>query len=194
MKTQLFAALLPLVLFWAIEEFYGLKAALIVGCIAAVLELGWEKWRQGKVSFFTLSSNVLILGLGAVSFVMDSGIAFKLQPAVMELAMAALMSGMRLKGGEPFLIRTLKEAPMLDAEKRKLIFSHDWMVARIRAADNRFILFLIFHGLAVGWAAIWGSTRAWILLKGVLFYVLLVMVFVPLYRRPHGSTSASVPE
>ena len=42
MFKPLVTALFPLVLFWAIEEFLGLKAALIAGCAAATFEVLWE--------------------------------------------------------------------------------------------------------------------------------------------------------
>ena len=193
MGMQLFGAILPLVLFWAIEEFYGLKAALVVGCFAAVGELGWERWRKGKVSFLTLSSNALVLGLGAVSYLTDSGIAFKLQPAIMEFGMAALMISMRFRGGEPFMIRTFRDAPMLDTARREHVLKQAWFMAKLHAADTRFIVFLIFHGLAVGWAAIYASSTVWIALKGVLFYVLLVLVMLPMYRKPHASIAGNPP-
>lgn len=185
MKRQLFAALFPLVLFWAIEELWGLKAALVAGCVAAVFELGWERLRQGRISFMTLSSNALVLGLGGISFAMDSGVAFKLQPMVMELGMAGLMTMARF-GGEPFMTRSFRDAPVLDAPRREAALAQDWFVARLRSMDTRLILFLSIHGLAVGWAAVWGSTRLWILLKGVLFYVLLVLVMAPMYKRRRG--------
>lgn len=181
----LLGALLPLVLFWAIEEFWGLKAALIAGCVAAVLELGWEKFRSGRISFLTASSNALVLGLGAVSFWMDSGVAFKLQPAVMETAMAVFMIVVRFRGGEPFMIRTFRDAPMLDAAKKDAVLAQGWFVARLKAADTRLIVFFIIHGFALAWSAVWASTRVWILLKGVLFYVLLVLVMAPMYRKAH---------
>lgn len=183
-KSQLFAAFLPLLVFWAVEEFWGLKAALIVGCITAVLEIAWEKFVRKHVSFLTLASNGLVLGLGGVSFLMDSGIAFKIQPMVMELAMAFFMIGLRFKTSEPFMLRMFREAPALDPVKRDQLLALPGFTGRLRSMDNTFIGFLTVHGLAVGAAAIWGSTRQWILLKGVLFYVLMLVVFLPFMRRP----------
>lgn len=186
MGRQLFTALLPLVLFWAIEEFWGLKAALIAGCIAAVAEVIWE-WRTvGRVSFMTWASNGLVLGLGGVSFWMDSGAAFKLQPAVMEFGMAALMLSVRFRGGEPFLLRTFRDSPVEPA-KKELVLSQPWFVKKLVAADTRLLIFLVLHGAAVGWAALYASSRVWILLKGVLFYVVLVLAMLPMYKRPHAS-------
>lgn len=184
MKTQMLSALFPLVLFWAIETYYGLKAALVAGCIGAVLEMSWEKYKTGRISFLTLSSNLLVLGLGAVSFWMDSGAAFKLQPAVMEIAMAVFMVGARIKGGEPFMIRTFRDSPMLDPDKRHQILAQPWFFARLKKADNRLILFFIGHGIAVAWAAIFATSTVWIALKGLLFYVMLVLVMLPSMRRP----------
>lgn len=185
MKRQLFSALLPLVLFWAVEALYGLKAALVVGCVAAVIEIVWERFSQGKVSFLTWASNGLVLGLGGVSFLMDSGVAFKLQPAVMEVSMAGLLGWLRITG-EPFMLRTFRDAPMPDPGKRDFLLAQAWFLKRLRDADSRLIVFFVIHGLAVAWAAIWGSSTVWILLKGVVFYVLLVLVMVPMYKRPRA--------
>lgn len=189
-KRQVFSALFPLVLFWAIEKLYGLTAALVVGCVAAVAEIAWEWWTQKRVSFLTWSSNGLVLSLGAVSYFMHSGVAFKLQPAVMELGFSVLMCAMRFSG-EPFMIRTFRETP-LDEGKRALLLGQAWFIKRLRALDARLIAFFAMHGLAVAWAAVWASSDAWVFLKGVLFYVLLVLVMVPMYKRPNGHQTADV--
>ncbi len=183
MKNALFLALLPLVLFWGVEEYFGLKAALIVGCVVAVIEIVWEKTKNSKVSFITLASNSLILGLGGISFLMDSGVAFKLQPAVMEIGMAVFLV-IVARRGEPFLLRTFREFKGADTAKREMLLSQAWFVEKIQKTDRRMVWFFLFHGLAVACAAVWGSTRMWILLKGVLFYVLMVAVMLPMYRRP----------
>lgn len=182
-KGTLFLALLPLILFWAVEEFFGLKTALVVGCIAAILEIAYEKIRYKKVTFVTWISNMLVLGLGAVSYVFDSGIAFKLQPAIMEVGMGAMMLFTSIRG-EPFLIKMMKEFKGVDVEKRDALMQVPWFVERLKSANTRLIVFFFLHAIALTWAAIWGSSRIWILLKGVLFYVLLVVVMAPMYIRP----------
>ena len=190
MKGQLFAAFLPLVLFWAIEEFFGLKAALIAGCIAAVLELSWEWYRNRRISFLTAVSNLLVIGLGGVSFLTESGIAFKLQPMIMEWAMAVIMLSVRFRGGESFMVRTFRDSPGMEPKQREAVLANPLFIDRFHSMDTRLIVFLALHGLALGWAAIWGSTRIWILLKGVLFYVLFVVIVAgPLfmYKRNRGS-------
>lgn len=179
----LFGALLPLVFFWAIEEFYGLKAALVAGCVVAVIEVVWEYSTKRRVSFLTWASNGLVLGLGTVSFWMDSGVAFKLQPMVMELGMAGMMVVVRFKSSEPFMLRSFKEAPVLDSKRREAALENPEFRRELGRMDLRMVVFFILHGLAVGWAAIWGSTRIWILLKGVLFYVLLALFMLPSIAR-----------
>jgi uncharacterized membrane protein len=67
-----------------------------------------------------------------------------------------------------------------------------WFVERMARADTRLVVFFVLHGLAVAWAAVWGSTRVWILLKGVLFYVLLVLVMAPMYKRRRVDNPRSV--
>ena len=113
---------------------------------------------------------------------MDSGTAFKLQPAVMELGMGFMMILMRFKG-KSFLLTIMSENPMLSQEQRNLLLGNAVMRARLIATDTRLIVFFCLHGLALAAAAIWGTTSQWILLKGVLFYVLMVAVMLPMYRR-----------
>ena len=132
-----------------------------------------------------------MLGLGGVSFIMNSGVAFKLQPAVMELGMGLMMLVLRVQG-EPFMLRTFKDfsprkMPGLTEEKHRFLIEQPWFIKRITGMDTRLILFFLLHGLAVVWAAVWGTTSQWILLKGVLFYVLLVLVMVPMYRRQNAN-------
>ena len=138
MSRQLFTALIPVVLFWAVEKYLGLKAAILIGSAAGVAEVAWEKITTGRVAFLTLFSNAMVVGLGVVSYVMNSGVAFKLQPGVLELVMAAMMVGMRWTGeGEPFMVRTMRDSPMLDREKRELVLAQPWFYQRLASADSR---------------------------------------------------------
>ena len=133
----------------------------------------------------TWAVNGLVLALGAVSFWMDSGVAFKLQPAVMEAGMAAFMLVMRRNGGEPFMLRTFRDAPMIEPQKKDFLLNLDWFKARLRKFDNYLIIMMFLHSLAVVFVAIWGTTDQWVLLTKVLFYVLLVLIALPMYKKPH---------
>lgn len=186
LPLALASALLPLVVFWAIETYWGLEAALIAGCITAVGEIAYEKIRLGKVSAMTASSNALVLGLGAISYFMKSPVAFRLQPAVMEWGMLVMMMVGEKMSGQPFLLQMMSENPLLEADKRALIFAQPEVLKRLKATNQRLAWFLALHGLAVAAVAIWGSTGQWIFLKGILFYVLLVLVMLPMYKRPRA--------
>ena len=168
-------ALLPLVVFWLIETYWGLEAALIAGCVTAVIEIVYEKLSQKRVSFMTWVSNGMVLGLGAVSYGFQSGVAFKLQPAIMELAMAVTMVVLSHRG-KPFLVEMMKNNPLHQPNINPMV--NDIILNRMVALDRRMQWFFAIHGLAVGAAAIWGSTSLWMFLKGVLFYVLMVAVMV----------------
>src|SRR5512138_100394 len=76
--------------------------------VAGAGEIAWEKWRLGKVQGVTWASNFLVLLLGALSLYEDSGVFFKLQPAIFLVAFSFLCLGSSLIG-RPFMLEMAKK-------------------------------------------------------------------------------------
>jgi len=165
MRSLLLAGIIPVILFTVVEEYYGTKWGLLCGMVFGGGEILYEKVKHGKVEAMTWGGNALLLVLGGVSLLTTDGIWFKLQPAVLEGVMAALLIG-SVVVGKPFL--------QLMAEKQRLMPPaesplHSRILAAYRGLTLRIGVFFLLHmGLAI-WAALYWSTRAWALLKGVGF-------------------------
>lgn len=165
MRSLILAGIIPVVVFTVVEEYYGTTWGLICGMVFGVGEILYEKTKLGKVEVMTWGGNALLLILGAVSLMTTDGIWFKLQPAILEAVMAALLIG-SVAIGKPFMI-LMAEKQKLFPPKESPLFSD--FVSAYRGLTLRIGFFFLAHAVLAVWAALHWSTRAWALLKGVGF-------------------------
>ena len=169
-RALLLGGILPVVAFAVVEEVWGPKAGLVAGMVFGVGEILWEWRTQKKVQAVTWIGNGLLLGLGAVSIVSDEGYWFKLQPALLEGAMALALIGSHVLGKPLLLAMARKQMPpeSLPAATRPVY------EARLRGMNLRMGLFFAVHTVLAVWSALDWSTAAWALLKGVGFTASMV--------------------
>lgn len=152
-----FGGLLPIIVFTLIDEyqgpFWGTVVAMIFGCC----EIAYEKFRLGKVEKITLISNFLIFILGIASIATDSGLWFKMQPAIFEAFCALFL------WGSCFFKKPLIASL---AEKQGNVFPEQ-SFPLLRAITLRLGIFLATHAALATWAAIAWTTAQWAMLKGI---------------------------
>jgi intracellular septation protein len=169
-RALLLGGVIPVVLFTVVEEVYGTWWGLVAGMVFGVGEILYEKIKQGRVDPITWIGNGLILVLGAVSLFTKEGVWFKLQPAILEVAMGLLLLGSVI-AGHPFLTLMAQKQNMFDripaAAQPVVRQSFSGFTARLG-------IFFLAHAVLATWAALHWSTRAWALLKGVGFTVTLI--------------------
>jgi intracellular septation protein len=171
LRSLLLGGLLPLVIYTFVEEYYGTLWGLVAGMVFGVGEIIHERVTQGKVDAITWIGNGMLVVLGGISLFTQEGFWFKMQPAILEAFMAALLVGSVLKG-RPFLI--------LLAEKQRLFDKLDpirgaLMRKQFTGLTVRIGVFFFLHSLLAAWAAVHWSTRAWVILKGVGFTLSLLV-------------------
>ena len=200
------AGVLPLLVFTLIEEYFGTVWGLIAGMIFGVGEVAWEFYTQRRVEALTWGSNALVLGLGCVSLLTQEGVWFKLQPALLEASFSIVLWGsviwkkpllfswmlkqsaqMHGQGGTGFGGGLGKgggaESSFLGGDSQEHwpeLFRKQMekMKQLLYGFTLRLGLFFFIHaGLAV-WVAFYGSTSAWLLLKGVGLTASLVVYMV----------------
>lgn len=163
-----FGGLLPVIAFTVIEEKYGPHYGLIAGLIFGVGEIIYELVRYKKVSTTTWIGNGLLLGLGGISLFFNDGIWFKLQPAIMEFGMFGflLISWMMKK---PFLkIMAEKQNPEMP----------EILKENLSGITFRLSFFFLIHAVIATYAAMYWSTEAWALLKGIGLTVTMILYMV----------------
>ena len=187
----LLAGVLPLLVFTLIEEYFGTLWGLIAGMVFGLGEMAWEYVKQRRVEALTWGSNSLLLGLGGVSLLTQDGIWFKLQPSILEVALTAFLWGsVVLKKPLLFSLMIKQSAQMHGAaplwpEAFRLKLERAFYGLTVRLG----LFFFIHAGLAL-WVALYGSTSAWMLLKGVgltlslMVYMVVEMLFLRYRLRP----------
>lgn len=170
-RTLLLGGVLPVAAFAIVEELWGAKAGLVAGMAFGVGEILWEWRTQKKVQTITWVGNVLLLVLGGVSIVSDEGYWFKLQPALLEGAMALALFGSQILGKPLLLAMAKKQMPMHALpEAARPVFE-----SRLRGMNARMGVFFAIHTVLAVWSALTWSTASWALLKGVGFTVSMVV-------------------
>jgi intracellular septation protein len=156
-----------------IEEYFGTLWGLAAGMVFGVGEILWEWRTRGKVDPITWGGNGVLLVLGGISLVTQEGIWFKLQPALLEIFFAIFLWGSLLLKKSLLLSLAQKQGSLPKgientAIGKKLKLALDGMTLRMG-------FFFALHAILAVWAALYWSTAAWALLKGVGLTVSLIV-------------------
>ncbi len=163
-----FGGLLPVIAFTVIEEKYGVIAGLIAGMVFGFGEIIYELIKYKKVQTITWIGNGLLIGLGAISLISTEGIWFKLQPAILEFGFFVfLLVSWFMK--KPFMKLMIEKQNPTAPEFLKNAMS---------GITLRISFFFLFHSLLATYAALYWSTEAWAILKGVGLTVSMVLYMV----------------
>ena len=175
LRSFLLGGLLPVIAFTVIEDRFGRLWGLIAGMVFGVGEILWEWRTQGRVQKITWGGNGMILLLGGVSLLTQEGIWFKLQPSLIEAAMALVLWG-SLVLGKPLLSAFMEKAFKQQGIELQGDDPRAQAIGRaMRGLTLRLGVFFMGHSLLATWAALHWSTTAWALLKGVGFTVSMVV-------------------
>jgi intracellular septation protein len=164
----IFGGLLPLIAFTVIESYYGIIAGLIAGMIFGCGEIIFELVKYKKVQTITWIGNGLLIGLGAISLISTDGIWFKLQPALFEFGFFIFLLGSWIMK-KPFM--------KLMIEKQNPT-APDFLKNAMSGITFRLSFFFLIHAVIATYAALYWSTEAWAILKGVGLTVSMVLYMV----------------
>lgn len=170
-RALLLAGLLPLILFTIVEEYYGTLWGLVAGMVFGVGEIIYEWVSRRKVETMTWVGNGMLLGLGSISLFTREGIWFKMQPAILETVMGCLLIGSAIIG-KPFLLMMAQKQNLFERVPPPAV---PQLKAAFKGLTARIGVFFLIHAAIATWAALYWSTRAWALLKGVGFTVSLLL-------------------
>lgn len=162
MRTLL--ALAPLVAFYVVESTWGLRPAVVAGLIAALVELGWTRWAEGRWSKLSLVGAALVVGLGGMSLLSDDPRFVLWSPVFGDLLFAGLLVGARLMGASPIRAALEEQDPELDL--------HPLQARWLDGLAWRFAAVLLVHAGAIAWA-IPRDRETWLAVSGPGGWVVL---------------------
>lgn len=88
------ADFLPVILFFVAYKLHGIYAATVVAIAAAALQLGWTRWRHGRIEKMHLATLALLLLFGGLTLALRDPIFVMWKPTIINwlFAMAFLAS------------------------------------------------------------------------------------------------------
>lgn len=113
----------------------------------------------------TLFSNLMVVGLSAVSYYTQEGLWFKLQPAILESVMAGLLIG-------SFLFKKPMLIMMMEQQGHQVT---DLMRGFFTGLTLRMGFFFVFQAALATYASLFWSTEVWAFLKSIGVMVMMVM-------------------
>lgn len=163
LRSLLMAGLLPVLAYTLVEEYFGTVWGLVAGMALGVGEI-LNEWRtQRRVETMTWIGNGMILSMGLISLVTGDGLWFKLQPAIIEAVTAIfLMGSVFIK--KPFMVLMGEKQGIFDKIPPEI---RPLMISLFSGLTFRIGLFFLGHAVLATYAALYWSTSAWAILKGV---------------------------
>lgn len=178
MKLFLLGGLLPVIVFAVVESLYGTEGGLIAGILFGIGEMLYEYRTHKRVQGITIASNALVVILGGLSLFEGTGVWFKMQPAILLAAFAVFLAVTSVLQ-KPFLVALAKKQnPNLPE------------AAIVVLTGLNFRISFVFLGLALVsvYAALYWTTAAWAILKGVgtpavlVAYMVIEIVIIRILR------------
>ncbi len=169
----LFLGLVPVVIFWFVEDKFGTLWGLIAAIVWAIGECVYEYAKNRKVEGLTLFSTGLVVVLGGLGALLDKSILFKFQPVIMEVVFAGILvwGGRR---GEPLLLKMAKKTrPEIFTNPNPLII--EAQTRMMKRLTRNLVAVLIFHSILLSYVAVKGTTGQWAFWKGVGFNVFVLL-------------------
>lgn len=172
----LFVSIAPLVaymLFWARgESSVGVGAALTV----AVLEVIYNSIAIGRIEPVSLLSTVLFAACGMLAWRTQDDFYFKLQPALFEATLAALMIGCEVAFGVPLLVVFAKD--YVGLQDALSAYQRGYATVYITTLSRSLPYLMLLHAGLTGYGARARSTWWWFNVRVFGFYLSVAVLFV----------------
>ena len=169
----LFLGLVPVIIFWLVEDKWGTLWGLVAAMAWALGECIYEYVKNKRIDKLTLLSTGLVVGMGGIGILLDQSVIFKFQPVIMELIFAGILywGG---RGGEPFLLKMARQSkPEVFQNQNPEIYERqkNYMARMTRSLMG----LLVLHCVVLSYVALKGTTGQWAFWKGIGFNVFLGM-------------------
>lgn len=168
---QMLPGLLPLFIFIAVDEIYGVETGLYAALVFVIAGLLFTWFRERRLDRFILFDTVFLILLGGVSLLFETPIFFKLKPAVIELIICAILGAAAAK---PELF--LKAMTGRYIKNMELKVTEEGIDA-MRKMMLILTAVLLMHTILTVYSAFFMSERVWGFISGVLFYIIFGVFF-----------------
>ena len=173
---------LPIILFFAAFKFAGIYVATGVAIVATILQIGWMRWRTGKIEPMQWISLAVIVVLGGATLVAHSETFIKWKPTVLYWVLGGIL-GVGQLAGRTFLRSLLgSQLDLPDAAWRVMTWSWTGFFAAM--------------GVINLWVAYHFDTDTWVNFKlfGGMGLTLLFVLAQGVYLSRHMKEAPGTPD
>ncbi|MBF0297604.1 MAG: septation protein IspZ [Oligoflexia bacterium] len=176
-KNFFLISFLPALAYWYLEEHYPIKIAVTAGIILSVVEISLEKYFSKEVHTISKFNFFLIITLGALSLFENSGVWFKLTPAITSVAIAIFFL-YQFRIGKSVMGDIMIE--MIKAKKHPLTQLASIEVLRdcFRKMERDMAYLCLFYGVFMMCIALWASSDKWIFFKTIGLYIFFAIFMI----------------
>ena len=166
---KMLPGLLPILIFIIADEIWGTEIGLITAVVIGIVQLLYFAIKERRLEKFVLFDTLLIIGMGAVSIILENDIFFKLKPAIIELIMMAFLA-FSLFSKHNIMLK------MSERYMKGIEFNEEQNIQMKKSLRNLLILLTGHFALTI-YASFYMSTRAWAFISTALFYILIAAYF-----------------
>ncbi len=134
--------LFPIILFFIAFKAYGIYAATIAAIVATLAQIGWVKFRHGKVDNMLIASGVIVVVFGGATLLLHDETFIKWKPTVLYWLFAVVLSAAELFWNKN-LIRSMMEQQITLPDSVWRTLNHTW--AAFFALLGVLNLYVAFH-------------------------------------------------
>ena len=117
--------LFPVILFFVVFKTAGIFAATAVAIAATLAQIGWVKFRHGKVDGMLIASGVIIVVFGGATLLLHDEVFIKWKPTVLYWLFALVLSAAELFWNKN-LIRSIMEQQLTLPGNIWRVLNHAW--------------------------------------------------------------------
>jgi hypothetical protein len=176
--TLILQGFLPLLVFVIVDTFAGLRAGIIAALVFAIADGAWEYHTTGEIGSITWVSVGLIVVLGAIAIRVNDSRFFKFQPVLVGVILACVLAYYQWFD-TPFLVKMAPMIGRLAPPEVAAQINNPIMTERLAKISGQLIGLYLIHATLIAVTALRAGNVAWIVMRGVGFWVLfgLLMLF-----------------
>ena len=175
--TVVIYGMVPLAVFVLVDTFSSLKWAVISAIAFAVFDVILSYYTLKTLDPGRVFALLLLCVFGAMALRTGNPRWVKLQPVVLSAGFAVFVGYFQFFG-QPLLERYMPLVMQASPPEAQTLFSDPNFMSKMNRAVTGLIFVLLAHGALVWYAAYKMSTVAWLVIRGIGFWVLLVVMVV----------------
>lgn len=168
-----FYGMIPLLVFVLVDIFANLKWAVIASIVFAVFDVALSYYTLKNLDPGSVLALVALCGLGFLSLRSGDARWVKLQPVIVSVAFALFVAYFQF-WGQPVLERYLPFVRDEMPAQMRGYLDNPIFLAKLNRGVTALIGVFLVHAALVAWAAYRMSNWAWLMVRGLGFWVLLV--------------------